>query len=75
MNEETKEKEYHITPPLGSMVTPSEVMTEDEVREFAVQLIMDPAQLEVWKEKLLKDPLGDVISWLEKADYKVTEIK
>ena len=69
----SNEKKWRVSPPLGSIMVPKEVMNEEEVREFAVQMIAEPSQLEVWKEKLLKDSMQDVLDWLTKAGYSISE--
>lgn len=69
-----KEKKYKLNPPVGSLVLPKEWMNEQEVREFMPQLVQESDQSEVWKEKAIKDPIENVIEWLNRAGYQV-EIK
>ena len=65
------QKLYKITAPVGNIVIPKEQMTEEELRNFFPQLIQDPDQLEVWKEKAEKDSIEDVIKWLELGGFSV----
>jgi hypothetical protein len=67
------EKKYKVTAPLGSVIVPKETMTEKELREYAPQLIMDPAAAETWREKAEKDPIDEVVEWLHRAGYEVKE--
>ena len=53
---------------------PKEVMTEADIRAFVPQLIADSEMVETWKEKAEKDPIEDLIEWLENAGYKVEKI-
>jgi len=68
-------KKYKINPPMGSMMTPKEIMTETEIREFMPQLIGDAEMAEIWKEKSKKDSIDEVIDWLKQAGYEVNEVK
>ena len=68
-------KKYKINPPMGSIVIPKEIMTEDELREFMPQLIGDAEMAETWKEKAKKDPIEDVTEWLKQAGYIIEEVK
>lgn len=65
---------YKIKPPMGSTMTPKDVMTEAEIRAFVPQLVADPEQVETWKEKAEKDPIEDLIEWLVNAGYEVTKV-
>ena len=67
------EKTYKVSAPVGSIVTPKDVMTEKELREFMPQLVADPEQNETWKEKVAKDPIEELINWLRMSGFKVTE--
>ena len=69
------EKSFKIEPPTGSIVIPKEVMTEKELRAFMPQLIGDPEQADVWKEKAAKDPIEEIVEWMNRAGYKTTEQK
>lgn len=59
---------------MGTVIIPKEVMTEKEVREFLPQIVQDPEMNEVWKAKAEKDPIEDLISWLQQAGYSVKEV-
>lgn len=65
---------YKIKSPIGVTVTPKEIMTEEELRAFVVQLVQDPEQHETWKEKAAKDPIDEVIAWLTQADFIIEKI-
>jgi len=68
------EKQYKLQAPIGTTVIPKEIMSEKELREFMPQLIQDPEMLEIWTEKVSKDPIDEVVDWLRQAEYKVTEL-
>jgi len=68
------EKKYKLTPPVGSIVIPKEWMSEKDLREFIPQLVQDPSQQEIWKEKADKDPIENLLEWFSLAGYEV-EIK
>lgn len=68
------EKQYKLQAPIGNTIIPKEVMNEKELREFMPQLIQDPEILEIWTEKVSKDPIEEVVEWLQKSGYKVTEL-
>lgn len=65
------EKLYKLNPPVGSLVLPKEWMTEQELREFMPQLVQESEQSEVWKEKATKDPIENLVEWLNRAGYQV----
>ena len=65
---------YKIKPPMGSIMTPKDVMTEAELRAFVPHLVADAEQVDTWKEKAAKDPIEDLIEWLTKAGFEVTPI-
>ena len=66
-------KNFSIKGPVGSMMTPKDVLTEKELREFMPQLVADPEVLEIWKEKAEKDPIESLVEWFENAGYEITE--
>jgi len=61
---------YKLMAPLGSIIVPKEVMTEGELRIFAMQI----AQTQPWIEKAEKDPIAQVVQWLQDVGYSVTEV-
>ena len=65
---------YKIKAPVGSIVTPKDIMTETELRAFVPQLVVDPEQHETWVEKATKDPIEDVVAWLVAASFSVETI-
>jgi hypothetical protein len=67
--------QYKIKAPVGSIVTPKEIMTEAEIRAFVPQLVQDPEQHETWVEKAAKDPIEEVIEWLTNASFSVEKIE
>lgn len=68
---------YKIKPPLGSVVISKEYMTEQELRDFALQIVSEPDTTEgkIWVEKITKDSIADVVEWLTRSGYEVEEIK
>jgi|CXWL01.1.fsa_nt_gi hypothetical protein len=66
---------YKIKPPFGSNIVSKEVMTETELRAFVPQIMGDAEAAEVWKEKVAKDKIEDIIDWLRSAGYIVTEVE
>lgn len=68
------ETRYKVTPPIGNVVVPKEVMTEAEIRDFVPNLAAHDADTaRAWREKAEKDPIEEIISWLRDAGYTVTE--
>lgn len=71
----TTEKKYKIVPPVGNIITSKEWMTAKELREFALQILeSDDDYTEVWKEKIEKDEVENVIKYLTDAGYGVIEV-
>lgn len=64
--------QYTIKAPIGNIVVPKEVMTEEELRDFAVQIATDSAERDIWREKAQKDPIQDVITWLAQMGFSIT---
>lgn len=62
------EKKYSIQAPIGNVIVPKELMTEQELRQYAAQVTTDP----VWKEKMLVDPIEEVLQSLGRAGYNIT---
>ena len=67
-----KQKRYKIHPPVGNIVINKDVMTSKELRSFAMTMI--EANDETWKDKIMLDPIEQVIEYLNRADYRVEEI-
>jgi len=67
------EKTYKISPPIGSIMMPKEWMTEKEIRAFLPSIIGDAEQAETWKEKAEKDPIEELLEYLKRGGYTVTE--
>lgn len=65
------EKTYKISAPLGTTLVPKDTMTEAELRSFASQLVQEADQVDVWKEKVAKDPIESVVEWLNQVGYDV----
>ena len=53
MTESTKT--YRVSPPSNSTLISKEVMTEAELRYFALQINNIEEGLEIWREKIEKD--------------------
>ena len=66
--------QYKILAPIGTHIVPKEVMTEEELRDHAVQIAEGVAEREIWKEKAEKDSIEEVISWLGQLGYRVTKV-
>lgn len=67
------ERKFKIKTSLGSYIAPKEIMTESEVREFALQLINDSEERAVWAEKVEKDPIEDVLNWVNLTEFTIEE--
>lgn len=65
---------YKVKAPLGNIMTPKEIMTEEELRAFLPQLVQDPEQNETWKEKAAKDPIEDIVDWFTRAGFSIEKI-
>lgn len=65
-------KEYKVTPPIGNITVPKEVMNEKELREFAKEIL--PQGDVIWTEKIEKDPIELIVDYLRRSSYQVTEI-
>jgi len=68
------EIKYKLVAPLGNIIVPKEIMNEQEVREFAAQLVQDAAESDVWKEKVAKDSIESIVKWLQSIGYKVEKL-
>ena len=68
-------KTYKVSSPIGNTIPPKELMTEKEIREFLPTIIGDAEMAGVWKEKADKDPIEDLVEYLNQAGYVVTEQK
>lgn len=60
---------------MGNIVAPKEIMTEAELREWMPSIVGDTEANEIWKEKAEKDPIEEIIDYLRRASYEVTEIE
>jgi len=69
----TEQKTFKIQAPVGNIVVPKNVMNDAELRDFALQLIQDDGSMEVWREKVEKDELSEVLAWLRGAGFTVEE--
>lgn len=69
------EKKYKVSAPVGTLVTPSDIMTEAELRKYVPQLVQDPEQHDTWVEKAEKDPIEEVIDWLVRAGFTVEPVE
>ncbi len=65
------EKTFKIKAPMGNIMLPKETMTESEVRYYASQI----ASTKTFKEKAAKDPIAEVVGYLNQAGFSVTEVK
>lgn len=68
------ERRFKVKAPFGSLVASKETMTESEVREFALQLINESEEHEIWSEKIKKDAIEDVLSWVKITGFTITEL-
>lgn len=62
---------FRITAPVGLNVVPKEVLNEKELRDFAAQLVQEAHEADVWREKVEKDTIEEVVDWLRAAGYEV----
>jgi hypothetical protein len=65
--------QYKVKSPVGNLVPPQEIMNDENLRLFAASLIMGSD--EVWKEKLQKDEIKDVIEWMSQAGYQIEKVE
>ena len=56
---------------MGNVVVSKEALTEQELRDFAQQIIQEDV---VWRQKVEKDPIGDIVDWLRISGYSITEL-
>lgn len=66
-----KEKLYRVKSPLGNVIVPKDLMNEEELRDFFPQIVQDPAVVDIWMEKAMKDPIMHLVELLQRADYSV----
>lgn len=69
-----KIKTFKITAPLGNNVIPKEKMSEQELREFALQILQNEELGDVWVEKIQQDPIAEVVEWLTQSGYQIVEV-
>lgn len=67
----TYKRLYKIIAPLGNNVLPKDTMTEEELRQFALQILQNEELGDVWVEKIQKDPIAEVVEWLNQTGYQV----
>lgn len=60
---------YKVTAPIGNVAAPPTVADEKELRRYAIQITTNVS----WQEKFEKDPINEVIEWLERAGYTIDE--
>jgi len=64
---------YKINPPISNVILKKDVMNDEELREYALQIIPRGSDsVEIWKEKITKDPIENVIDWFRSAGYIIT---
>lgn len=68
-------KIYKVIAPVGNNIVPKEKMTEAELRDFFPQIVQEPADAEIWKEKAEKDSIEELVELLERADYTIEIIE
>lgn len=68
----TYKRLYKIKAPLGNNVVPKEIMNEEELRSFALQILENQELGDVWVEKIQKDPIAEVVEWINKVGYEVS---
>ena len=67
------QKTYKIKPPLGSIVISKEQLNEAELRELFPKLVMDADVAKIWQQKAAKDPINDLVDFMRRAGYEVSE--
>ena len=75
MDKQQSEKKFKIKVPIGMIITPKEIMTEAELRDFFPQVVQDPKVADIWREKASKDPIEDLVDWLQRAGFNIEEQK
>jgi len=66
-------KTFKIKAPIGTSIVSNEIMTEEQLRNHALQLLQEKDN--IWTEKITKDPIEDVVEWLRNLEYQITEVK
>lgn len=66
---------YKVEAPVGNIVVPNKPITEEELRNFVVQIVQDANENAVWLEKAAKDPIESVVEWLQNAGYTVDKVQ
>jgi len=68
-----QKKLYRVSPPESIFVSAvsKPEMDEEQLREFTMQIIQDPSQADTWREKILKDPVENVLEWLKASGFIV----
>ena len=69
-----KIKQFKIIAPIGTIIIPKEVMTEQELREYAMQLVSEADRADVWREKVEKDTIESVVDWLKQLGYQINQL-
>jgi len=67
-------KKFKISTPVGNIVIGKEIVTEAELRQFALQINNNEENADVWREKIEKDDISEVLEWLKGAGYLIDEI-
>ena len=70
----TPTKKFKVIPPTGNIVVSKEVLTEAELREFALQINNNEENRDVWVEKIEKDPIDEVVEWFRGAGFIIAEV-
>ena len=69
------ERRFRVKTGLGNYIAPKEEMTESEIREFALQLIQDAEEQEIWREKVMNDDINDLFKWINFTNITIEEIE
>lgn len=64
------EKMWKLTAPVGNIASPAEAVNAADLRKYAMNITSDAS----WREKFEKDPIEEVIEWLERGGYVVDAI-
>lgn len=71
----TSIKKFSVKAPVGNFVVDKDVMTEAELRAFAIQINNNEEYAETWREKMEKDEIDEVVEWFRGAGYIISEIQ
>lgn len=67
-------KTFNVKAPVGNIIA-KDVMTEAELRAFAIQINNNEEYGDTWREKMEKDEIDEVVEWFRGAGYTITDME